>query len=1257
MSEQRIAQAHLTITDITDGVNANIWTTSTAPTTPNYTFTISNLTGSTDEPRVGDIILQGVYRYTISSISSTTVLAGSRQSLQGASGAAGGKWYSGTGITGTSTTATIFSGSGVSSAVVGDMYLNTSTSNVYRCTVAGNASTAKWVYTSNIKGSAGSQGRSVTKVETEYYRKNSGGSSPGQDTTGSTSIPEYIDGCTYYTRTVTYFDSGNPEKGAWIENTALTNENKNAYDAWIAAGAAELKVKKVVSNSSGVIVASGIGGGDITESDATTYGYNTIMASNYLGLRYNAINLAKLTTTETVPTLDFYIPTVNNGVPVQGVKGLSINSNGLIFYRPSNTSQGTMAMKLDGTSLNFYDSTGQTVQASFGGTQATVSGTINAYDGKIGGFIIDETSIHNKMESFDDEILIPHEEGDVLIISDTEGDYLVDDYELGTNDYLEGDIEVDDFSGVYMGTDGIALGKGVFKINKYGSLYATKATIEGDITATSGKFGVETGYYEVDEHGLIGYIIGDNEMVTSGTELGYDYLKTDKIIASDGMRVMDENDTFVSFERTSSIFGIDGQSRFFISATGLNFINGREQSLFSVAQDQVERIEKTVAVVSFSTNTDVDELTRFISDIDVTEEITPYAELKINDNNDTRYRPYTLVNCVVTTESGVNVTINSDAVDDIISKMSYTYPYEYYEVTTDSTIVEGKNYYDSSENLIDPNDYVDSETGEQKSPSEEGWLEYKVESRTGYYSCTINVIYTANIISSSIVKIRGNIEVTSQGNPIRIINNEWNTNEGGNTDTMLRATNTVTGVEVGFGVGSGGQNHGIWSEKIKNWIIYCDENNNIQIPASNTYISGFLHGTTGEFSTNVRVVNNSGNGAAVHATCNNKSVALHTSAAGNRGIYDAYRGGWLLYSPPGGSVYIPPTAYLQGHAYVSGNLEVGMAAGADHFMRVRSGSGSIYMHAYNSTTGNRGIYSTNAAGSGFTIMTVNQSGVTHFPNSVTFGSNPSITRTSGDAAMIHQALAGRIYLYSNGSSTGNRGIYSFNAAGTAQGIMYVNQSGQTHLQQDLFSDYGTLNLGVSKATALHVSCVWSDGNWHDIITRNSNENTLYFGGSNSLGFTTNTYIRGSNVKLQGSSGATISSDRNIKKDILEYDSKYDDFYDALNPITYKYIHGTSGRTHCGFISQDVRDALISSGLKTSDFGGYILDKITSREVDSDGTSFEKSDTNYLLDHDINEIHQLIYSEFISLNTWQIQKLKKRVSELEKKLEELKKTLQ
>lgn len=76
---------------------------------------------------------------------------------KGATGTRGSVWYSGTAITGTSTTATIFSGSGIS-ALVNDRYFNTSTGNVYKCTVAGNASTAKWVYEVCLKGAKGDTG-------------------------------------------------------------------------------------------------------------------------------------------------------------------------------------------------------------------------------------------------------------------------------------------------------------------------------------------------------------------------------------------------------------------------------------------------------------------------------------------------------------------------------------------------------------------------------------------------------------------------------------------------------------------------------------------------------------------------------------------------------------------------------------------------------------------------------------------------------------------------------------------------------------------------------------------------------------------------------------------------------------------------------------------------------------------------------------------------------------------------------------------
>lgn len=58
--------------------------------------------------------------------------------------------YKGTKITGTSTTASKFPGSGVKNAHVGDKYLNKSTGHVYKCTEGGGSSSAKWKYTKTV---------------------------------------------------------------------------------------------------------------------------------------------------------------------------------------------------------------------------------------------------------------------------------------------------------------------------------------------------------------------------------------------------------------------------------------------------------------------------------------------------------------------------------------------------------------------------------------------------------------------------------------------------------------------------------------------------------------------------------------------------------------------------------------------------------------------------------------------------------------------------------------------------------------------------------------------------------------------------------------------------------------------------------------------------------------------------------------------------------------------------------------------------
>ena len=149
--------------------------------------------------------------------------------LDGEDGKDGGRWYSGTSITGTSTTATVFSGSGISSAVEGDMYLNTSTYNTYRCTLGGDASTAKWVYVNNIKGVHGDTGKGVSSITNQYYLSTSNTTQTGGS--WSSTVPPYVEDCYYWTKShIVWTDNTETDTTAVLDN-GLTDANTNAIDA------------------------------------------------------------------------------------------------------------------------------------------------------------------------------------------------------------------------------------------------------------------------------------------------------------------------------------------------------------------------------------------------------------------------------------------------------------------------------------------------------------------------------------------------------------------------------------------------------------------------------------------------------------------------------------------------------------------------------------------------------------------------------------------------------------------------------------------------------------------------------------------------------------------------------------------------------------------------------------------------------------------------------------------------------------------
>lgn len=222
----------------------------------------------------------------------------------------GGRWYSGTKITGTSTTATIFADSGITSAVIGDMYLNTSTYNTYRCTVGGNASAAKWIYVNNIKGTTG---KGISSITNQYYLSTS--DTTQSDGSWSDTPQTYIEGRYYWTRShIVWDDGGSPTNTTPVLDNALTDANANAIDA-----------RKVATNylsidNTGIMVAN-MKDGEQKPSEAT--GRNVFIDNDSVDIRNGTLTLASFTGDNT----KFYDPVYQKELATFGTSGAIIGAN------------------------------------------------------------------------------------------------------------------------------------------------------------------------------------------------------------------------------------------------------------------------------------------------------------------------------------------------------------------------------------------------------------------------------------------------------------------------------------------------------------------------------------------------------------------------------------------------------------------------------------------------------------------------------------------------------------------------------------------------------------------------------------------------------------------------------------------------------------------------------------------------------------------------------------------------------------------
>lgn len=120
----------------------------------------------------------------------------------------------------------------------------------------------------------------------------------------------------------------------------------------------------------------------------------------------------------------------------------------------------------------------------------------------------------------------------------------------------------------------------------------------------------------------------------------------------------------------------------------------------------------------------------------------------------------------------------------------------------------------------------------------------------------------------------------------------------------------------------------------------------------------------------------------------------------------------------------------------------------------------------------------------------------------------------------------------------------------------------------------------------------------------------------------------------GTVSGSISSDKTLKHDIEHLDKRYDIFFDSLIPRRFKYNDGTSDRYHFGYITQEVQSALQSALISEKECAAIC--------TFNQGTN--------------KEFSALRYQEFISLNTWQIQNAKNRITSVENYIKELEKRI-
>lgn len=238
---------------------------------------------------------------------------------------------------------------------------------------------------------------------------------------------------------------------------------------------------------------------------------------------------------------------------------------------------------------------------------------------------------------------------------------------------------------------------------------------------------------------------------------------------------------------------------------------------------------------------------------------------------------------------------------------------------------------------------------------------------------------------------------------------------------------------------------------------------------------------------------------------------------------------------------------------------------------------------------------------------------------------------------IGAAASSHSHNYAGSSSAGGHATYADNlySAGSSSGA----KLGYTSSYISLFADFNQeISIRGNGSSSGHTTgiflCTYSDDT---ALFSPYTDNKVQCG---------SVYQRWSQVCAATSS--IVTSDKNLKDNIKELDQRYKELFLKLTPVSFTFKDGTSGRTHIGFVAQDVEEAMDELGLSSLEFAGFCKDQMREQTKDENGDMIEVP--LYNEDGTPKYIYSLRYEEFIGIITGVVQDLYADVKELKKLLQ-------